>query len=309
MLRTQSLTAQSKLFRLVTLLVLAVTASSCAWLDVKQRNLIYRPTPSLAASMQGLRASDQRYFIDIAPAAQSGPERERIELWWLPHENKSAPTLLYCHGTFRHLEQNLPKINALREAGFSILAVEYRGWGQSSAITPSEKTILHDAELAFAELRKREPRAQQRVIFGHSMGTGVAVDLASRLPQSGVLGDALGGVILESAFTSFPDIAGEVGWYGRLLAWLNNERFASLEKIQKIKVPLLMLHGQRDTTVPAKLGKILFDAANEPKRWVLLENGKHSDLHAAHAAEYQGAVKEFIRNLQSTAQPALSAKP
>lgn len=301
----QSLTARHTLFKLVTATLLAMLMSSCAWLDIKQRNIIYRPTPSATASTQGLRTSDQRYFIDIAPAAQVGSERERIELWWLPHTDKSAPTLLYCHGTFRHLEQNLPKINALREAGFSILAVEYRGWGQSSPITPSEKTILHDAQLALAELIKREPRAQQRVIFGHSMGTGVAVDLASNSSQS----KALSGVILESAFTSFPDIAGEVGWYGRLVAWLNNERFASLEKIQKVKLPLLMLHGQLDTTVPAKLGRTLFDAANEPKRWVLLEKGKHSDLHQAHAAEYQAAIKEFILKLQSPLTLPTSPKP
>jgi uncharacterized protein len=301
----QSLTARLATFRFVALGMLVVLLSSCAWLDAKQRNMIYRPTLSAAASNQGLRASDQRYFIDVAPAAQTGADPERVEIWWLPHADSSAPTVLYCHGTFRHVEQNLPKINALREAGFSVLAIEYRGWGQSSAITPSEKTIMYDAQLGLQELIRREPRAGARVIFGHSMGSGVAVGLASDLPQA----NALGGVILESAFTSFSDIAGELGWYARWLSWLNNERFASLEKIQKVKLPLLMLHGRLDTTVSPKLGRTLFDAANQPKSWVLLQNGRHSDLHQAHATEYQAAVQQFIHNLQHARTSAVSAKP
>jgi pimeloyl-ACP methyl ester carboxylesterase len=89
--------------------------------------------------------------------------------------------LLYLHGTFRNLFGNLSKINALRDAGFAVLAVDYRGWGESAPIMPSEASIHADAGRAWAELLKRQPDARHRVIFGHSMGGAVAVRLASTL--------------------------------------------------------------------------------------------------------------------------------
>jgi uncharacterized protein len=277
--------------RIILLLVLCIFLPSCAWLDVKQRQAIYRPTLATASNFEGLRPQDQRYFLEVPQAKLPDGSPQRIEMWWLPHSDPRAPTLLYCHGTFRNLDQNLPKINALREAGFAILAVEYRGWGLSSPITPSEQTIMQDAQLAWAELVKREPRPGQRVLYGHSMGSGVAVDLASRLSDP----PQIGGLILESAFTSFKDVAIQVGWLGRLLAKFNRERFASIDKIKNVKAPLLMLHGQLDTTVQARLGNTLYNAANEPKRWVLLDNGKHSDLHEVHAMEYQAALQQFMQ--------------
>ncbi|TAG28161.1 MAG: alpha/beta hydrolase [Burkholderiales bacterium] len=276
---------------IVLLLVLSIFLPGCAWLDVQQRQAIYRPSLAAAPNLEGLRPQDLRYFLDIPQAQLANGSAQRIEMWWLPHPDPNAPTLLYCHGTFRNLDQNLPKINALREAGFAILAVEYRGWGLSSPITPSEQTIMQDAQLALEELLKREPRPLQRVLYGHSMGSGVAVDLASRLTDP----LQIGGVILESAFTSFKDVAIQVGWLGRLLAKFNRERFASIDKIKNVKAPLLMLHGQLDTTVQARLGNTLYKAANEPKRWVLLDNGKHSDLQEVHALEYQAALRQFMQ--------------
>ena len=281
------------------LLLSAVSTSGCAWLDAKQRNIIYRPTLGVPADFAGLRAGDERYFVDL-PASQQSQTRntdhtaqtagpQRIEMWWLPHANPQAPTLLYYHGTFRNLYQNIHKIDALRHAGFAVLAVEYRGWGMSSAITPSEQSILQDAQLAFDELRRREARPNQRVLYGHSMGSGVAVDIASRLQAP----SDYGAIILESALTSFTDVAVQASWLGRLISSLNNERFASIDKISQVKAPLLMLHGGLDTTVPPALGNKLFAAANPPKQWLVIQNAKHSDLHEAGGAAYQAALQGF----------------
>jgi uncharacterized protein len=276
---------------------LLLSASGCAWLDAKQRELIYRPTLGMPADFVGLRAGDERYFVNVPLAASPGaggaskPDAapQHIEMWWLPHADENAPTLLYFHGTFRNLFQNLHKIEALREAGFAVLAVEYRGWGVSTPITPSEQTILQDADLAFAELQRREPRAEQRVIYGHSMGSGVAVDVASRLrPKTDY-----GALILEAALTSFDDVASEAGFFARLLSNLNRERFASIEKIAKIKAPLLMIHGSADTTVPLRVGEKLFAAANPVKWWLPIDGGGHSNLHEVGRALYQTTVQRF----------------
>ncbi|MDO8248232.1 MAG: alpha/beta fold hydrolase [Rhodoferax sp.] len=269
----------------MTISVLAT--SGCAWLDAKQRQIIYRPTPGVPADFAGLRTGDERYFVDVPQAAA-----QRVEMWWLPHADKNAPTLLYFHGTFRTLFENLHKIDALREAGFAILAVDYRGWGLSTPITPSEQTILQDAQTAWIELQRREPRASQRVLYGHSMGSGVAVDVASRLRAK----TDYGALILESAFTDFTDVAWEAGYLARFLVLFNSERFASAEKIARVQAPLLMIHGRQDTTIPMRLGEKLFAAAHPPKQWITIEGGAHSDLDQAGHAQYQATLQRFMHD-------------
>ena len=294
-------------FLRLALIFSLLSASGCAWLDAKQRQAIYRPTQGVPADFAGLRAGDERYFVNLPPAStrlliansnlgtpgaaeKTGETAQRIEMWWLPHADAKAPTLLYFHGTFRNLFDNARKIDSLRTAGFAVLAVDYRGWGLSTPITPSEQTILLDAEVAWAELQRREPRAAQRVIYGHSMGSGVAVDLASRLRG----GTDYSALVLESALSSFSDVAREAGVLASLLALANNERFASVEKIGRVHAPLLMIHGSADTTIPITLGKKLFDAANPPKQWLVIEGGSHSDLDEVGKAQYQAALQDFI---------------
>lgn len=118
------------------------------------------------------------------------------------------------------------------------------------------------------------------------MGSGVAVDLASRLQAR----TDYAALILKSAFTSFADVALEAGFLARLLLLFNRENFASIDKISQVHAPLLMIHGGRDTTVPVKLGERLFAAANAPKQWLLIEAGAHSDLDQVGQRAYQAAL-------------------
>lgn len=295
--------------RRLGLLTLLLGSTSCAWLDAQQRQIIYRPTPGAPADFAGLRASDERYFLPVqaqpnATETSPGPLGQ-IEVWWLPHANPSAPTLLYLHGTFRNLYENLHKINALREAGFAVLAVDYRGWGLSSALMPSERSIVQDAQRAWAELVRREPRASQRVIYGHSMGSAVAVDVASGLQGP----HDYGGLILESAFTSFADVAAHAGLIARVMLGLGHERFASVDKIHRVNAPLLMLHGSADTTITPALGEALFAAAPPPKTWVLVQGGGHSDLAQVDAALYQATLRQFMQQAGLTQPAAAYAAP
>ena len=280
----------------IFLLLSLLATSGCAWLDERQRQIIYRPTPGVPADFAGLRPGDERYFLTVPPLNSAAPATDpispvpqRIEVWWLPHDDAQAPALLYLHGTFRNLFENIHKIDALRAAGFAIMAVDYRGWGLSTPITPSERSIMEDADRAWQEFQRRAPIAHQRVIYGHSMGSGVAVDLASRLNGRA----DYGGLILESAFTSFKDVAAEASMLARMLVSLNDERFDSIDKIEKVNAPILMLHGALDDTIPSVLGMRLFDAAQVPKRWVVIEGGHHSDLQDVGARAYQAALAHF----------------
>lgn len=273
-----------------TLLLALLISSGCAWLDNHQRQIIYRPTSGAPPDFAGLRTGDTRYFVEIPDSGTP----QHLAIWWLPHGTPDAPTLLYLHGTFRNLFQNLHKMESLRAAGYSVLAVDYRGWGESSQITPSETSIRQDALLAWTELKKHQPKTGQRVIYGHSMGSGVAVDLASHLSPADY-----GGLVLESAFTSFTDVAHASGWLARLLNLFNGEQFASIDKIRQVQAPLLMLHGSLDSTIPIQLGQQLFAAANAPKQWLTLEGAAHSDLDQVNPSLYQTTLRNFAANYLS----------
>lgn len=262
--------------------------SACAWMDTKQRQLVYRPTPGVPAGFTGLRAGDLS-FATAVPGVEPGTQ-DSLQMWWLPHANPRAPTLLYLHGTFRNLYRNLPKIDALREAGFSVLAVDYRGWGESSPIIPSEATIYADADVAWAELARRQADPRLRVIYGHSLGGGVAVELASRKRH----GSDYAALILESTFTSLSDLASASHWLGSLAALFASQKFDSIDKIAKVDAPVLMLHGDADQTVPVALGRQLRDAAPKDTRWVEISGGSHSQLHVDAPEVYQQALKSLI---------------
>lgn len=267
------------------LTALLLITSGCAWLDTRQRELIYRPTPAEPSSVADFQPGDSRYLVNV-PGSDGN---EHLAFWWLPNSRPNAPTLLYLHGTFRNLYGNQRKIESLRSAGFSVLAVDYRGWGESSQRIPSERSILQDADLAWQALTKYQPDPAKRVIYGHSMGSGVAVDLASRLTSPG----DYGGLVLESAFTSFAEVARESGWLAGMLAWFTRERFDSKSKISRIHAPLLMLHGKQDDTIPIVLGERLFAAANTPKRWIMIEGAAHSDLDLVDPVMYQSSLRDF----------------
>ena len=271
---------------LTMVLFLALTTNGCAWLHEQERRVIYRPTPSTTTATSTLPAQAQLYFVDVP--GQNAPAH--ISLWWLPQPSAQAPTVLYLHGTFRNLQGNQRKIEALHNAGFAVLALDYRGWGTSTVITPSEASIMQDTRLAWAELVRRQPLATQRVIYGHSMGSAAAVALASHLPAGDV-----GALVLESAFTSFADVAQEAGFLARVLNFFNPERFDSLARISQINAPLLMLHGKLDGTVPISLGKRLFDAAPPPKQWLSFGEARHSDIDLIAPDVYRQTLQAFMR--------------
>jgi alpha-beta hydrolase superfamily lysophospholipase len=279
--------------------------------DTNQRAAIYRPTQHNADSFKGLALTDEVVYLDLSDTGKRNiviakdyvrnqaykPESMSayVSAWWLPAATPNAPTIYYCHGVFRNLSYNHPKLEALRSAGFNVLAITYRGWPGTSEALPSEQSIYDDAMRGWEELKRREPDASKRIIYGHSMGGGVAVELASHLAYP----KDYAALMLESTFTRLPDVAAELRWYGVLLKPFATQHFDSVDKIKAIKAPLLMRHGTADNTVPFVLGKRLFDAANEPKQFVPFEGGSHSGLHREAAEKYRESLNAFWRQASS----------
>ena len=277
-------------------------------MDVKQREWALRPTPgrppAFAEGSQALqdafRPGDQRWLVTVP--GEDG-RSDQLALWWLPNADPKAPTLLYLHGTFRNLYQNLPKIQALRQAGFAIVAVDYRGWGDSTAIIPSEASLNADAQVAWSELVRRQPVPGRRVVYGHSMGTATAVWLGAQMHG----GSDYGALILESAFTRLPDVAETAGFWGKVGAAVTTLEFDSLSRIGRIDVPILMFHGTADRVVPIDLGQQLREAAPRGVRWVPIAGGSHSDLQIEAPEVYQQALHDLIRRLPPA--PDIPAAP
>jgi uncharacterized protein len=291
-------------------LLLALCLGGCAWLDTQQSRLALRPTPgrpaSLPADDQLFRPGDERWLLPVPPmriasaaAPAPGTPPDQLALWWLPHPDPRAPALLYLHGTFRNLYLNLPKIQALRDAGFHVLAVDYRGWGDSTAIVPDEETIAADARTAWGELQRRQPQPGRRVIYGHSMGGAVAVRLASTLKWQ----HDYGALVVESSFSRMPDVAAQAGFVGRVAAGVTTLQFDALARMPQVDAPVLLLHGSADRTVPISLGRRLRDVALQAQpapgcvRWVEFAGGSHSHLHDQFKDLYTDTFRSLAQRL------------
>lgn len=269
-------------------------AGGCSWIDTRQRAAVYRPDRRVPANFRGLAAGDESYQLQSG----TGKDRGTVMFWWMPNSDPAAPGLLYLHGTFRNLYHNHPKMEAIRQAGFSVLGVEYRGWGDSSPILPSERTIYEDAELGWSELCRLAPRPHQRAIFGHSLGGGAASYVAERVSMREPVEASL--LIFESSFTRLVDVARAASVWGYPLAWFATQQFDSLARLPRIRMPVLVMHGSSDRTVPIELGRALYAAASEPKEFVEFAQGSHSELHSENPALYQATLKKWSTRLRET---------
>jgi uncharacterized protein len=232
------------------------------------------------------------YFPDTAhvtPAAAGLPEAEevpltdadgtRIHVWHVPPRG-DRPVILFFHGNGGSLASEVDRFHQLISDGIGLIGVEYRGYGGNEG-SPSEQGLIADAEAAYAFAVSHYP-VQQIVVWGGSLGSGVAVALAAEKP--------IGRLILEAPYTSTEAVGAQHYWY-LPVRFLMKDQFHSDQRIGKVKAPLLILHGVLDRTVPYSMGEQMFDLANKPKHIVRFLDGGHNDLDAHGALN---AVARFL---------------
>jgi pimeloyl-ACP methyl ester carboxylesterase len=215
-------------------------------------------------------------------------EDVRLHGLWLPSDRPApgAPVLLYLHGARWNVTGSAPRIRRMQELGFSVLAIDYRGFGKSSPGLPSEEMAYEDARIAWDWLAANHPR-QARYIFGHSLGGAIAIDLAAQVEDEQ-------GTIVEGTFTSIPDVASTFKWGWLPIGPFITQRFESVNKVARIGSPLLVVHGGRDSLIKSELGQRLFDAAQGRKRFVLVEDGSHFSTMSLGQGKYREALRDLF---------------
>lgn len=265
-------------------LVLALAVSAgCSTLDAKQREWIFQPSNR---SWGGTGVTEGMQDVWIAFESRTTDKAERLHGLWMPSDRADAPVLLYLHGARWNVAGSSPRIRRMQALGFSVLAIDYRGFGQSSAGLPSEAMATEDARAAWDWLAQHHPKAP-RYIFGHSLGGAIAIDLAREVRDEQ-------GVMVEGTFTSIADVLSTFKWGWLPVSALITQRFESVRKVSEIGSPLLVVHGSQDSLIAPALGRKLYDAAHEPKRFVLVEGGSHHNTNDVGLDAYREAMASLF---------------
>jgi hypothetical protein len=229
-------------------------------LYVFQRHLLYFPDVA-RPELGDLTA------LDVREVTLTTADRLSLLSWYLPPRD-GRPVIAYFHGNGGHIGYRAGRLRKFAQKGYGVLMTEYRGYGGNPG-TPTEPGLIADGAAALDFLGGEEITPNRLVIYGESLGSGVAVPLAAKREVAGL--------ILEAPFTSVAEVA-QYHYSFMPASTLVRDRFDSLARIGDVKAPILILHGERDLIVPARFGRALFDAAPEPKElWIAQEAG-HENL-------------------------------
>lgn len=270
-------------------LALAVLAG-CSTLAEKQGEWIFQPSDRSWSG--GVAAAEGMQDVWISFGSSLSGRPAKLHGLWQAAEGESdqlkpkAPVMLYLHGARWNVVGSAQRVRRMQELGFSVLAVDYRGFGKSDASMPSETQAYEDARAAWDWLAVHYP-GQPRYIFGHSLGGAIAIELASRVNDEA-------GTIVEGTFTSIPDVFETMAWGWLPVTGLITQRFESVKKVATIGSPLLVVHGANDSLIKPELGRKLFDAALGPKAFVLVPGGSHHNTNAVGQSLYREALAQLF---------------
>lgn len=270
----------ANLVRLFVLFILLIVM--LRWFEHSQ---VYHPSRQL----EPVDASSRRLFQDVTFRASDGVE---LNGWFFPAATNSPRAqwaFLICHGNGGNISHRLELCTTLlSETGANVFIFDYRGYGRSRG-KPGEEGTYRDAQAAFEWLRQKG--IQHIILFGESLGGGVASEVALREPVAGL--------ILQSTFTSIPDIGKELyPWLP--VRWISTIRYDTHSKLPRIKVPVLLMHSRTDNLIHFHHAEENFAAANEPKQFCELHGGHNEAVWQL--PEFQSAIEKFLATVQGTAK-------
>ena len=229
--------------------------------------IIFQPSADTYPGLSGIE------MLDVA-------ENNKIAVRFSPPAQKDGLVFLHCHGNAENLRTLAWRQEMFASRGYGFCAFDYEGYGRSSGKV-SEKAVDRDVMRVWEYLTKEKGIAPEKiVVHGFSLGTGAAVSLAVRLEKAKAL-------ILEAPFTSTYAVAG--------LAWVPGDRFPSIGRIPHVRMPVLIIHGDRDRIIPFRHGKKLYEKAPEPKAFFHVPGAGHNDLIATAAENYWRQLNTFLQ--------------
>ena len=231
-----------------------------------QRRFVYQP------AQKSYRSPASLHLAGVSEIWLNSPDGEQL-LTWQIKPRKGMPTLLYLHGNNCNLSNRLERISRFLRDGYGLTMLSFRGYGLSTG-RPSEANNVNDALLAFDSLRQNGVESGDIIIYGESLGTGVAVQVAARRE--------VGALVLEAPYTSLRDLARHRLRIIPAYTFLKDE-FNSVEHIKKVKAPLLIVHSLGDDVIPIAFGRWLFEAATGPKEFLRIRGAGHFGLFRAGA--------------------------
>lgn len=279
--------AMTSLIKIVAVLAAAYVCLA-AWVYLSQRRLLYQPTRTVTATPAdiGLAYEDVRLVNALGT---------KLHGWWLPRP-EARFTLLFCHGNGGNVSHRLESLRIFHDLGLSVLIFDYSGYGRSGG-EPSEVATRADARAAWDWLAQRGIDPGTVILFGRSLGGGVAARLAADVATtSGTRGTPAAGLILESTFTSVPDMG------ARLYPWLPvrllvRDRYDSTNALAGLRIPALFIHSTDDEMVPHALGRALFDGYQGPKSFLVLRGG-HNDGFLLTGEAYVAGLARFLAGIR-----------
>ncbi len=279
MLRKLGLMAKDMLTSLLFIL-LATWLALVILVSLFQERLVYLPSKA-----QGLNPAD----IGLAYEDVYLKTEDSVKLhgWLIEHEAPTA-TLLFLHGNAGNIAHRLDSIYIFHQLGLSVFIIDYRGYGQSEG-RPGEAGTYQDAQAAWDYLvKERRVPTDQIILFGRSLGGGVATWLASREPAAAL--------IVESSFTSLVDV-GRHHYPYLPVGLLARIRYPSIDRMQAIRCPVLIVHSPEDEIIPYRLGEALYQAAAEPKSFLQIQGG-HNEGFFISGELYTNGLENFIADLK-----------
>ena len=247
-----------------------------AYVYVKQGSMLYFP-------LKEIETTPLATGLDYQEVTLRTKDGVDISAWYIPAENARG-FVLFCHGNAGNISHRLDSIRIFHGLGLGVLIFDYRGYGKSKG-SPDEEGTYRDAEAAWDYLvDSLHVKPEKIILFGRSLGSAVAAEMALR-KQAGVL-------IMESGFTSVPDLGSS--FYPYLpVRLLSKYRYASIEKVGRIKMPKLFIHSPEDEIVPYEQGRRLFERASEPKEFLPLTGG-HNEGFLLSGTMYVDGLNNFL---------------
>jgi hypothetical protein len=260
-----------------------------------ERAVVFHPERYAAGDVWRMPKRGEEVWINVAKGM-------KLHGWFVrAREQPAQATVVYFHGNGGNLNGIGWLGEELSERGFDVLLFDYRGYGRSEGEVSDERGIYEDADAAYDYVvRVRGVSARKVVLYGQSLGTTAAVDVASRRECAAVA--------LESGLSSASEMAALVlPWLPRPLHRFARNRLDSARKLQKVNCPVLVAHGSHDEVIPVEQGRALYAAAREPKRLIIVPGAGHNNLVAQGGDAYLGALAAFIRNATESNRETRSA--